>query len=327
MVYVVKIMVMNIKKFVRIVPALVASCALALGGCSTSEKPAAKAESAASSSTQEDGKPVVLTTFTVIADMVNNVVGDKMSVASITEPDAEIHDYQPTPADIKKAEKADLILNNGLGLERWFERFVADTKVPHFDLSEGVEPIAIAEGDYEGKPNPHAWMSPTAAQFYVDNIVKAVSSIDKKNAEFYKENGEKYKKEIAGVKEKMESELASIPAEHRALVTCEGAFSYLARDMKLTEKYLWGVNAEGALTPQRMADVENFVKQSKVPAVFCESTVDNKMKPVVEATGTPFGGVLYVDSLSGADGDVPTYLDLLRYDAETITKGLTGKSN
>lgn len=320
-------MVMNIKKFVRIVPALVASCALALGGCSTSEKPAAKAESATSSSTQEDGKPVVLTTFTVIADMVNNVVGDKMSVASITEPDAEIHDYQPTPADIKKAEKADLILNNGLGLERWFERFVADTKVPHFDLSEGVEPIAIAEGDYEGKPNPHAWMSPAAAQFYVDNIVKAVSSIDKKNAEFYKENGEKYKKEIAGVKEKMESELASIPAEHRALVTCEGAFSYLARDMKLTEKYLWGVNAEGALTPQRMADVENFVKQSKVPAVFCESTVDNKMKPVVEATGTPFGGVLYVDSLSGADGDVPTYLDLLRYDAETITKGLTGKSN
>ncbi len=321
-----KIMGMTIKKFTRIIPALVASCALALAGCSSSEKPATEDKSTASSAEESTSdKPVVLTTFTVIADMASQVVGDKMTVLSITEPDAEIHDYQPTPADIKKAEGADVILNNGLGLERWFERFVADVKAPHFDLSEGVEPIAIEEGEYEGKPNPHAWMSPDAGQIYVDNIVKAVSSIDKENADFYKANGEKYKKEIAGVKEKMESELKSIPTEHRALVTCEGAFSYLARDMKLTEKYLWGVNAEGALTPQRMSDVENFVKDSKVPAIFCESTVDNKMKPVVEATGTPFGGVLYVDSLSEADGDVPTYLDLLRYDAETITKGLTGK--
>ncbi|QJC22093.1 metal ABC transporter substrate-binding protein [Arcanobacterium buesumense] len=318
---------MNIKKITRIIPALVASCALALTGCSSSEKPAMGSKAMDSTSDSQTGdKPVVLTTFTVIADMAKQVVGDKMTVLSITEPDAEIHDYQPTPADIKKAEGANVILNNGLGLERWFERFVADVKAPHFDLSEGVEPIAIAEGDYEGKPNPHAWMSPDAGQVYVDNIVKAVSSIDKNNADFYKANGEKYKKEIASVKEKMETELASIAPEHRALVTCEGAFSYLARDMKLTEKYLWGVNAEGALTPQRMSDVENFVKDSQIPAVFCESTIDNKMQPVVEATGTPFGGILYVDSLSEADGDVPTYLDLLRYDAETITKGLTGKS-
>ncbi|USR78900.1 metal ABC transporter substrate-binding protein [Arcanobacterium pinnipediorum] len=316
---------MNIKKLSRVIPALVASCALALTGCSSSDSAAEKMDSGAQMDQHSD-KPVVLTTFTVIADMASQVTGDKMTVLSITEPDAEIHDYQPTPNDIKKAEKADLILNNGLGLERWFERFVADVDAPHYDLSEGVEPIAIAEGEYEGKPNPHAWMSPDSALIYVDNIVRAVSSIDKDNADYYKDNGEKYKKELASVKENMEKELASIPTDQRALVTCEGAFSYLARDMKLTEKYLWGVNAEGALTPQRMADVENFVKSSKVPAVFCESTVDNKMQPVVEATGTPFGGVLYVDSLTDADGDVPTYLDLLRYDAETITKGLTGKA-
>ncbi|QRV01637.1 metal ABC transporter substrate-binding protein [Arcanobacterium phocisimile] len=319
---------MNIKKITRVLPALLAGCALALTGCSSSTDSATNAEGSTvdTSAAESTEKPVVLTTFTVIADMASQVTGDKMTVLSITEPDAEIHDYQPTPEDIKKAEKADVILNNGLGLERWFERFVADVDAPHFDLSEGVEPIAIAEGEYEGKPNPHAWMSPDSALIYVDNIVKAVSSIDKANADYYKENGEKYKKELAGVKEKMEKELASIPENQRALVTCEGAFSYLARDMKLTEKYLWGVNAEGALTPQRMADVENFVKDSKVPAVFCESTVDNKMQPVVEATGTPFGGVLYVDSLTDSDGDVPTYLDLLRYDAETITKGLTGKA-
>ena len=116
------------------------------------------------------GKPVVLTTFTVLADIAQNVAGDKLQVESITKVGAEIHGYEPTPGDIRKASKADLILDNGLNLEAWFAQFVEDLDVPHAVVSEGVEPIDITEDSYDGKPNPHAWMSPLNVQIYVDNM-------------------------------------------------------------------------------------------------------------------------------------------------------------
>lgn len=278
---------------------------------------------ACSPETSEDAKPQVLTTFTVIADMAQNVAGERLDVHSITKPDAEIHEYQPTPDDIKRAESADLILNNGLDLERWFEKFVANTDAQTAVLSEGITPIPISEGDYAGHPNPHAWMSPAAGVKYVENIVKAFSELDPEGADYYEKNGKEYAAKIEAVGKQMEDELQTLEPDQRALVTCEGAFSYLARDAGLQEKYLWAVNAEGALTPARVADVENFVRTNKIPSVFCESTVGDKMKPIVQATGTDYGGTLYVDSLTGPDGDVPTYLDLLRYDAELITKGLS----
>lgn len=295
----------------------ITSCILALTACGTTTEQAGN--------NTDINKPKVLTTFTVLADMAQNVAGDHLDIQSITEPDAEIHDYQPTPADIKKAEGAQLILNNGLGLERWFEKFVANTNAKSVVLSEGVTPIPIAEGEYTGKPNPHAWMSPYAAQTYVDNLVKAFSELDPTHKEDYAKNGYAYKQKIAVVDQDLKAAIKSIPANQRALVTCEGAFSYLARDTGLNEKYLWGVNAEGALTPKRVAEVEAFVKDNHVPAVFCESTVGDKMQPIVEATGVTFGGELYVDSLTGPDGEAPTYLDLLSIDAKRIAKGLTGE--
>lgn len=296
----------------RAAACLLASSALALAACSSDDQ-------------QAEGKPKVLTTFTVIADMAQQVGGDYLDINSITKFDQEIHDYHPTPDDIKKAEGAQLILNNGLGLERWFERFVSNSDAVTVELSEGVEPIPIGEGDYEGKPNPHAWMSPTVAQVYVDNIVKAFSDLDPDHKAEYEKNGEAYKAQLAEVDAKLKEELAKVPEKQRVLVTCEGAFSYLARDTGMEEKYLWGVNAEGALTPQRVAEVESYVKENDVPAVFCESTVGDKMKPIVESTNAAFGGTLYVDSLTSEDGDVPTYLDLLSYDADLIAKGLTGQ--
>lgn len=296
---------------------------LALGGCSphksTENKPAA-------SDSAKTHKKRVLATFTVLADMGKNVAGKYLDVESITKPDAEIHDYQPTPNDIKKTEGAALVIRNGFGLERWFDRFIdAAGNPPSVVASDGVKPIDITEGDYKGKPNPHAWMSPKAGEIYVDNIAKAFAKLDPDHAKEYKANAEAYKKKIAAVGQTMEKELSSLPQGQRALVTCEGAFSYLTRDSNLQEHYLWGVNAEGALTPQRVADLEKVVKEQKIPVVFCESTVGDKMKPVAEATGAKFGGELYVDSLTGPDGVAPTYLDLLKYDADKITKGLTQK--
>ena len=210
-------------------------------------------------------------------------------------------------------------------MERWFTKFTADLDAKKVNVSQGVEPIPITEGDYKGKPNPHAWMSPKNGALYVKNMAKAFCDLDAKNCSEYQENAKQYGAKIEKVGEDITSTLSQLDPSQRTLVSCEGAFSYLTRDYNLNEKFLWGVNAEGALTPSRVAEVEDYVKQNHVPAVFCESTVGDKMRPVVEATGAKFGGDLYVDSLSDSDGDVPTYLDLLRYDADLITRGLTQK--
>ena len=302
--------------------AFTAALSIGLVGCS-----AESSQETTSTTASDKDLPVVLTTFTVIQDIAANVAGEHLKVESITKPGAEIHGYEPTPGDSARAADADLILDNGMNLENWFAQFVADLDVPHAVVSEGVDPIDIAEDAYAGKPNPHAWMSPVNVQKYVDNIVKAFSELAPEHAEDFKANGEKYKNELQGVQDELETKLAEVPDNQRALVTCEGAFSYLARDAKLTERYIWPVNAEQEATPQQIAGAIEFVKENDVPAVFCESTVSNApMMQVVEATGAQFGGTLYVDSLSEENGPVPTYLDLIRHDTNTIIEGLTGRT-
>lgn len=273
---------------------------------------------------QEQFKAV--TTFTVIADIARNVAGDAAIVESITKPDAEIHNYQPTPGDIMRAQGAQLILWNGLNLELWFEKFFQHLKnVPSVVVSQGVEPMGIADGPYAGKPNPHAWMSPTAALIYVDNIRDAFVIHDPANAETYKANAEAYKARIAAVIDPIKAELAAIPEDKRWLVTSEGAFSYLARDFGLKELYLWPINADQQGTPQQVRRVIDAIRKHKIDVVFSESTISAApAKQVARETGARYGGVLYVDSLTSADGEVPTYLDLLRVTASTIAKGLRG---
>ncbi|HWK25949.1 MAG TPA: metal ABC transporter substrate-binding protein [Solirubrobacter sp.] len=271
------------------------------------------------------GKPTVLTTFTVLADMVRNVAGDRVEVASITKPGAEIHGYEPTPSDLKRAAGADLIFENGLGLERWFEQFVERAAAERVTLSDGVEPIPIAGGsEYAGKPNPHAWMSVGTALTYVENVRAALTKLDPAGADTFARNADRYAARLSAVRDAVKQELAGVPASRRALVTCEGAFSYMARDFGLEEGYLWPVNAEQEGTPRQIAATIAFVRERQVPAVFCESTVSDKAQRQVAAeTGARFGGVLYVDSLSTPSGPVPTYEELLRRDAETIVAGLT----
>ncbi|MFT3660548.1 MAG: metal ABC transporter substrate-binding protein [Gordonia sp. (in: high G+C Gram-positive bacteria)] len=276
----------------------------------------------------DDGRPVVLTTFTVLADIARNVAGERLRVESLTKVGAEIHGYEPTPADLRRAAKAELIVNNGLNLEAWFEQFVEDLDVPRVTLSDGVEPIDIASDAYAGKPNPHAWMSPLNVEIYVDNLVEAFGELDPAGADVFRTNGDAYKKQLRGVHGELVDALRMLPENQRALVTCEGAFSYLARDTGLTERYIWPVNAEQQATPQQVSSTIEFVRDDAVPAVFCESTVSDKaMQQVAESSGARFGGILYVDSLSEKDGPVPTYLDLIRHDARTIADGLTGNAS
>jgi manganese/iron transport system substrate-binding protein len=265
----------------------------------------------------------VVTTFTILADIAKNVAGDKAEVVSITKPGAEIHDYEPTPLDIVKAQSADLVLWNGLGLERWFQRFFQDVHdVPSSTATAGIEPIGISEGPYLGKPNPHAWMSPANALVYVENIRKALVALDPTNAASYNANAAAYSRRLADLDTPIAATLAKIPASRRILVSCEGAFSYLAHDYGLKELYLWAINADEEGTPQQIRRVIDAVRENKVPVTFCESTVNDKpMRQVAKETGARFGGTLYVDSLTPADGPAPTYLKLVEYNADLILRG------
>jgi manganese/iron transport system substrate-binding protein len=267
----------------------------------------------------------VVTTFTVLADMAANVAGEAADVEALTKPGAEIHFYQPTPGDIRRARDADLVLWNGLNLEQWFAQFLDNLgDIPSAVVSEGVEPIGIGTGPYTGKPNPHAWMSPDAALIYVENIRAAMAAADPANAEVYAANAAAYSDEIRALADPIRESLAMIPEERRWLVTSEGAFSYLARDFGLKELYIWPINADQQGTPQQVRAVIDTIRAEGIPAVFSESTVPaDAAQQISRETGAAYAGVLYVDSLSEPDGPVPTYLDMMRVTTSTIATGLS----
>ena len=271
-----------------------------------------------------DEKLKVVTTFTVIADIAQNIAGDVAEVVSITKPGAEIHGYQPTPRDLVRAYGADLILWNGLNLELWFEKFISQLgDADYYTVSEGIETIEIVEGAYVGLPNPHAWMGVKSAFVYIDNIEKALSTEDPQNAQVYRLNAIKYKKKISNIVEPLIKQLQQVPPDKRWLVTCEGAFSYFAKDFGLKELYLWPMNSEQIGTPKQIQKVIDGVRNNKIPVIFCESTVNTRpAKRVAQDTGVAYGGELYVDSLSNIDGPVPTYLDLLRVTSTTVINGI-----
>jgi manganese/iron transport system substrate-binding protein len=269
------------------------------------------------------GKIRVVTTFTVIQDIAQNVAGDAAIVESITEPGAEIHNYQPTPRDVIKAQSAQLVLWNGLNLEQWFERFYGDLPdIPRVVVSDGLEPVSITEGPYSGKPNPHGWMSTSSALIYIENIREALAKADPANAETYGRNAASYAEKVKAIDAPLRARLSQVPEDQRWLVTSEGAFSYLARDYGWKEAYLWPINSDEQGTPQQVRRLIDLVRANQVPVVFSESTVSDKpARQVAAETGAAYGGVLYVDSLSTADGPVPNYLKLLQVTVETIVKG------
>lgn len=273
----------------------------------------------------DDSKITVLSTFTVISDMVREVGGDKVNAVSLTKPGAEIHGYEPTPGDLIRASKADIIFDNGLNLEVWASKLYASIPdVPHVTLSDGVKVIPIREGTYNNKPNPHAWMSPKQALVYVENIRETLVELAPEHEEVFNANAKTYSEKIRNLDAKLREALSKVSASKRFLVTCEGAFTYLSEDYGLQEVYLWPINDESQGTPQQVARVIDIVRKNNVPAVFCESTIEPRIQQeVARASGAKLGGLLYVDSLSEPSGPAPTYLKLLEHAVSTIIAGLT----
>jgi manganese/iron transport system substrate-binding protein len=279
-------------------------------------------------SAAEATRPKVLTTFTILADMTRNVAGPFADVESLTRPGSEIHGYEPTPRDIVKTQQANLVLWNGMNLERWFEKFFENVRdVPQVVVTEGIEPMGITEGPYTGRPNPHAWMSPANALRYVENIRAALTRIDPANAAGYAANAEAYSAKIQALDAPVRAQLARIPESQRWLVTSEGAFSYLCRDYDLRPLYLWPINADAQGTPRQVQAVIDAVRTNRIPVVFSESTVSDKpARQVAHESGARYGGVLYVDSLTEAGGPAPTYLALLERNAQTIVTAFLGNA-
>ena len=266
----------------------------------------------------------VLTSFTIIADIAKNIAGDAAQVESMTKVNAEIHNYQVTPSDIRRAFDADLLLYNGLNLERWFEKFFNNlADIPREVVSKNITPLGIGLGPYKGKPNPHAWMSADNAIIYIDNVRAALVKHDPENTETYIRNAKNYTAKLQAELAPIKQQLSLIPAEQRWLVTSEGAFSYLARDYQLKELYLWPINADAQGTPQQIRQVIDKIKANNISTIFSESTVSAKpAQQVARATNIHYGGVLYVDSLSNKQGPVPSYIELLKVTLTTIHQGL-----
>jgi manganese/iron transport system substrate-binding protein len=304
--------------FKHAVGVVVAVCVCLLAGCggATSARRG-----------KQGGKKVVVTTFTIMADMVREVAGEAAEVESLIRPGAEIHGYEPSPRDIVKAQSADLIVWNGLNLERWFEKFFEEVgAVPRVLLTEGIEPLGIGGGPGAGQANPHAWMAPALAVVYVENIRRALVGMDPANEAVYGANAAAYTAKLQALDGRMRERLAAIPEEQRWLVTSEGAFSYLCQSYGLRQLYLWPVNAEVQGTPQQVQAVIDGVRAHRIPVVFSESTVsDRPARQVAQEAGARYGGVLYVDSLTSADGPAPTFLKLLEYNADAIVRGLLGE--
>jgi len=272
---------------------------------------------------KETNKEVILASFTVLADIIENVAKDEFVVKSITKPGVEVHGYQPTPSDLIKASKAFVFIDNGFGFELWAEKFVSNLQIKRVTISNRLEPIFISEDFYKGKPNPHAWISPKRGMIYVDVIVDSLSELKPSEAESFKNNGQIYKNKIAKIDKDFSLFINNLEKNNRYLVTCEGAFSYLTNDYGLKEAYLWPVNAESQITPKRMARTISLVKNKNIPSVFCESTVSNESQMVVASeTGANFGGDLFVDSLSQDNKSANTYLKMLQHNLTLIKKGL-----
>ncbi len=282
---------------------------LSMSGCSINKK------------SEVNNKKSLLVSFTVLEDIVRNIVGEEFEVSSITKPGMEVHGYQTTPSDLKRGAKAILFIDNGFGFELWAEKFVSNLEVERVTIANNLDPIFINEDAYKGKPNPHAWISPKRGKVYIDILLKELSSLQPDKSQIFQSNANKYKNKLNKIDEDFSLFINSLEKSEKFLVSCEGAFSYLTNDYGMNEAYLWPINAESQITPKRMARVINLVKENNVPAVFCESTVNSESQlTVARESGAVFGGNLFVDSLSDKDGPASSYLDLLTHNLNLIKK-------
>ncbi|MCG5541037.1 MULTISPECIES: metal ABC transporter solute-binding protein, Zn/Mn family [unclassified Halorhodospira] len=270
----------------------------------------------------------VAATFTILADLVEQVGGERVTVSSLTPVDAEVHEWELQPSNFRDLERADLVFYNGYDLEQWMRqvRATAGDGVPVIAVAErsGHATLPIRTGDFEGDPDPHLWMDPRAVEGYVDAIRDALIELDPEGKNVYRDNAAAYRDELEALYEELKERLEAVPEGRRFLVTSEAAFPYFADAFGFEHDGIWGTNAEQEGSPRQIMRVIDRVCEWQPAAVFWESTIsDRHVRSVADETGTEIAGPLYVDSLSGPGGPAASYLQLMRHNATTIVRALT----
>jgi zinc/manganese transport system substrate-binding protein len=262
----------------------------------------------------------VVTSFSILGDLARNVGGDRVSVTTLVGPDSDVHVYTPAPADAKKVADAKLLLINGLGLEGWLPRLLqsSGSKAPIIFATKGIAPLKLGSD-----ADPHAWQSVANARIYVANIRDALVAAAPADAEVFRANTDAYLAKFDALDREVREAVAKIPQNRRKVISTHDAFGYFAAAYGIEFIAPEGVSTESEPSARDIAGIITQIKTSKIPAVFLENISDPRLiQRIAAETGAKIGGTLYSDSLTGENGDAPTYIELVRHNIKTLTSAL-----
>ncbi|WP_280768561.1 metal ABC transporter solute-binding protein, Zn/Mn family [Salipaludibacillus daqingensis] len=264
----------------------------------------------------------VTTSFSVLADIIGEVMGDRGEIDYIVPIGEEPHEYEPVPSDFRNVSDSEVFYVNGLGLEEWLEKVVdnaSDTEV--VTLSEGITEIPL-EG--EDGTDPHAWLSPKNATYYVDHLVEDLVARDPDGEEEYRANADAFLEEVDELDQWIEDNVNDVPEEHRTIIVSENAFKYFGADYGFHTEGIWEINSHEEGTTGQINRLIDVIKDEEIPAVFVESTVDQRyMDTVSDNAGVEIAGEVYTDAIGQEGSGAETYLKMIRHNAETIINGLS----
>lgn len=269
-------------------------------------------------------KPLVVATASIFADMAQVIGGNMVEVRTIVPIGGDPHLYEPTPADARLVASAQLVLKNGLTFEGWLNELIENsgTKAIIATITEGIEPIESEK--YKNSYDPHAWMSAANGLIYIENIKKALSTLDPANAEAYAFNYDLYKQQLEALDREIEAQIAQIPESRRVLITSHDAFRYYGRRYGIKVEAVLGTSTDADAQTSDLLRLSKVIKESKVPAVFIESTVNPKLLQQIAADNhIKIGGKLFSDSIGDQNSEAPTYIDMLRFNTRTIVAALS----
>ncbi|WGS02576.1 metal ABC transporter substrate-binding protein [Bradyrhizobium sp. ISRA443] len=273
-----------------------------------------------SGAARAEGRVNVVASFSILADMVRNVGGDRVDVTALVGPDGDPHVYAPTPADAKKVADARLLVVNGLGFEGWLPRLLQASggKAPVTVATKGIMPRKMG-----GHDDPHAWQSVANAKIYVINIRDGLIAVAPDQADVFKANADAYLAKLEALDREVREAVAKIPQERRKVISTHGAFGYFADTYGVTFFSPLSVSTDAEPSARDIAAIIAQIKLAKIPAVFLENISDPRLiRQIAAETGARVGGTLYSDSLTGENGDAPTYIDMVRHNIKALTSAL-----
>ncbi|MEC3885559.1 zinc ABC transporter substrate-binding protein [Halobacillus sp. HZG1] len=289
-------------------------------------------EEANGNTEQEDGKVQVVTTYSIVYDIVKNIGGDQVDIHSLAPIGSNPHEYDPLPEDVKKATDADAVFYNGLNLEAgnaWFNKLMETAgkdgeDAPVFLMSDGVEAMYLTSEGNEGEEDPHAWLDIRNGIKYAENARDGLIKVDPENKDIYEKNAEEYIAELQALHDKAVEQFNDIPKEERVLVTSEGAFKYFSDAYGFQAEYIWEINQENQGTPDQITRIVDIINDKQITGLFLETSIDPRsMEAVSNETDVPIMGDVFTDSLAepGEEGD--TYISMMESNINTIKKGLS----